>query len=661
MVVPGLPVINNKHLDPELYPEVSDRIKENICFMLKCNQPVHEVDNINFHLCKEHLPYKYFNGGMLDNELEQTIDTLMTTQQQFRDEIDEIDKNYNKLSKEDKNKKLEKHIGYLQDIQKNIDHYFYNRYYKTIIDKDPNDKGFRKVKIHRQFIDYNTNTISFDYFFENETEKQTFSTELIPPFLTDEFINLNIYIQDQRLKHFTRWVVFGKLLIYYNKKKSILQVYKLDRELELDLDHIIYETNDKIIYVNQLSKDEFRADLLKQFEFPMYPGDEFPTTEKLKQHRRLLARKYHPDKNSLLSSEKMQEINTLCRILTNEDEFQSEYEQKPKIEVYIYEKTKDHIFSASDDMVKNNINNIINEIKIDRPGFTSMLTLGKDLVFSFPRIQMQIQDKMDKYNFKNQENKTNLEDDLTTIKNKYILTEYLVGSHHKSKSRHKFYKKKNKETISKVMFEDSAYKTKYKKGFLKAVIEFVKSKSCKQKYKNTFNNDHFCVRQNVYRPFGYKETVENLPEFHTSNPNPLPNMYYRSFPDVNEILSKIDAPKEEFCGLIYYFHPNDVSNNDYCFNKDSYSPEEFYDYYIFSTNQQVTRMHLYWWWYNVPENIREYIIKLIIYENPELYFLLLGNYIFKDDQVKQYFYKFFDELQQFTLGFGNQFGITPFH
>lgn len=655
----GLPQINTKHIeDFVMYPDVSRRIKNGICFMPDCVKKIHPSE-INFHLCIEHLPYKYFNGGLSDYDLQQTIKKLMKTQQELRDEIDKIDENYDKISKEDQDKELEKHIDYLQDIQKNIDYYLYNRYYKTIIDKDPSDKGFRKVKIHNQFIDDIINKISFDYYFDNSPfEKESFSTELIPPFLTDEFLNLNERVQAQRLELFTRWVVFGRLLIYYNKKKGILQVYKLDNG-EFDLDHIIYETKDKIVYVNKLSEDEFRQELLKQYEFELI-SDQFPTAEVLKKHRHILAGKYHPDKKGG-SNERMQEINRICEILTNEDEFRSEYEQKPKIEVYIYDKTKNHILGASDSMIKNTINNIKDEIKIDRHEFMSMLTFGKDLVFHFPRIQMQLQDKMNKYNFKNQEKKTNLEDDLITIKNEYILTEYLVGSHHKSKSRYKFYKKKNKETISKVMFEDSAYVTKYNKGFLKAAIEFVKSKICNPKNKNMFNSDRFCVGDDMYYPFRYKKTVEDLPEFHVYNP--LPDMYYRTLPDVNEILSKIEPDEEEeFCGLIYYFHPNDVVNNEYCYNKKMYSPEEFYDNYIFNVNEQVTIMHLYWWWYNVPEDIRRDIIELIKHKTPELYFLLLGNYNFKDPLVKRYFYRFFDKLlKDPTLSFGNQFGMTPFH
>ena len=650
----GLPQINTKHIEfIDQYPDVSQRIKNDICFMPLCVNKVYPFE-INFHLCIEHLPYKYFNGGLSDYDLQKTINTLMNTQQELRNEIDEIDENYDKISKEDQDKELEKHINYLQDIQKNIDYYLYNRYYKTIIDEDPSDKGFRKVKIHNQFIDDNINKISFDYSFENNpANKKTFSTELIPPFLTNKFLNLNEYVQTQRLEHYTRWVVFGILLIYYNKKEGILQVYKLDND-EFNFDHIIYETIDKIIYVNQLSEDEFRVELLKQYEFELI-SDKIPTTEILKKHRKLLARKYHPDKNGG-SNEKMKEINRLCEILTNEDEFQSEYEQKPKIEVYIYEKTKDHILSASDSTIKNTINNIKDKIKIDRHIFMSMLTLGKDMIFSFPRIQMQLQDKIDKYNFKNQEEKNHLKDDLITIKNKYILTEYLVGSHHKSRSRYKVYKKRNKETISKVMFKDSAYRTKYNKGFLKAVIEFVKSKSCKND--NYFNSKDFCVHQDVY-PFQYLDQ-DILPELKPKKH--LPDMYYRTFPDVNEILSKISPnEEEEFCGLIYYFHPNDVENNEYCYDKNMYSPEEFYDHYIFNVNEQVTRMHLYWWWYNVPEDIREDIVKLIVYQNPELYFLLLGNYNFKDLTVKQYFFNFIQQLQYSTLSFGNQFGMTPFH
>ena len=659
MVLSGLPIINNKHLDPNLYPDVSRRIKKKKCFMLKCNQPVREVDDINFYLCDEHLPRKYFNGKLLDNELEREINTIMIKQQNLRNHIDQIDNNFETLTRKEYTKEQDKtfqnKMKQLFQIQKNIDHYFYNRYYKTIIDKDPNDKGFRKVKIHNQFImDYSTNTITLKYSFENSPTIETFTTELIPPFLTDGFLELREDIQMANLEHFTQFIVFGLLRIYYNKK-GILQVYKLHNN-ELDLDHIVYETADKIIYINLLSEDEFRADLLKQFEFKMYPGDEFPPpTEKLKKHKKFLARKHHPDRPNGCD-EKMKDINRLCDLLTDKGEFRSEFEQKPKIDVYVYNKTEDFGY----------FENIDNKIKTEIKPFTDFKNIPiQDVdVFYLPRIRSLLSDEIKIYNTDNEKKKTNLENDLITIKNKYILTEYLVGSHHKSKSRYKIYKKKNKETCSKVMFKDSSYRTKYNKGFLKAAIEYVKSKSCKRK-NNTFNNNLFCVHQNVYRPFRYEEPNEDLPEFHVHDHDhdhdPLPDMYDRSFPCVNEILRQIDAPKEEFCGLIYYYYPNNLFDGEYCYNKDSYSPEEFYNYYIFSTNQQVVRMQLYWWWYYVPEDIREDIIKLIEVQKPELYFLLLGNYIFKDDQVKQYFYKFFDELEDFTLGLGNQFGITSFH
>lgn len=386
-----LPIINEKHKDLINYPLVSQKINQNICFFPECYNL--QIADPNFHLCNEHLPNVYNpSRNLLEDLLFQQIHLHKLIKKQIKIKI--------------KQEKIEQDFTHLNNIQNLIDEYLHERYGQPL--KGSNDK-FKLIKVN--ILEKHTNHIYFETQGAEgapEGGVEKFMLEIEPPFLFDpKAPKANTYIK----------CIVLDLLIYYNTTHKVLQIYRLKsvEPFEIDYEHIIYETNDKIIYINQLSKDNYRKQLLKEFGIFTPEGG---YSDDIKKQWKKLALTYHPDKNGG-NSENFKKYNEIYNLLTNQDSFDDKYEIC-NVNVYMIQKDR----SIDNDInIKASINDQKNKLQYQKiiNIINTAFKTKRDIVFALPLLKMQL------------EHYEQIEDssiqELFEIKDEFILNKYLIGDH----------------------------------------------------------------------------------------------------------------------------------------------------------------------------------------------------------------------------------------
>ena len=398
-----LPIINEKH-KLIIYPLVSQKINQNICFFPECYNNIQNVD-LNFHLCNEHLPNLYNpSRNLLEDLLFQQIYLHKLIKKQMKTKI--------------KQEKIEQDFTHLNNIQNLIDEYIYERYGQP--PEGSNDK-FKLIKVN--ILEKYTNHIYFETHrpygaaelsvshqgadggthHRPDGGVEKFMLEIVPPFLLET--------ESMKAKKYIKCIVLD-LLIYYNTTHKVLQIYRLKsvEPFEIDYEHIIYETNDKIIYINQLSEDNYRKQLLKEFGITPEGG----SPDEIKKQWKKLALTYHPDKIGG-NSENFKKYNEIYNLLTNQDSFDDKYEIC-NVNVYMVQKDR-----SIDNDIKASINN--QKTKLQYQKIINIINTAfktkRDIVFALPLLKMQL------------EYYEQIEDSsiLFEVKDEFILNKYLIGDH----------------------------------------------------------------------------------------------------------------------------------------------------------------------------------------------------------------------------------------
>lgn len=395
-----LPIINEKHKLIN-YPLVSQKINQNICFFPECYNL--QVVDPNFHLCNEHLPNVYnltHMNELLEDLLFQQIHLHKLIKKQIKTKI--------------KQEKIEQDFTHLNKIQNLIDEYLHERY------------GLQKF--HDKLIKVNILEKHIDHiYFETHRPVgaaepsvthhhgapegapfggvEKFMFEIEPPKVFDP----------KAPKAFIKCIVLD-LLIYYNTTHKVLQIYRLKsvEPFEIDYEHIIYETHDKIIYINQLSKDNYRKQLLKEFGIITTT----PTPDEIKKQWKKLALTYHPDKNGG-NSENFKKYNEIYNLLTNQDSFDDKYEIC-NVNVYMIQKDR----SIDNDInIKASINDQKNKLQYQKiiNIINTAFKTKRDIVFALPLLKMQLE-------YYEQIEDSSIQE-LFEIKDEFILNKYLIGDH----------------------------------------------------------------------------------------------------------------------------------------------------------------------------------------------------------------------------------------